>query len=195
MQSGAQVETKLKKAFKELVMTEPVEKITIAQITDRAGVIRTTFYHHFQDKYQLMERIVREDIIMPIGPLLENDMIDEAARLVFSNLCREKDLYLRLAKTSGQNSFEQITQKCIRDIFYQIIGGKLKAGIEAKSLKREWLSPEMVSEYYARTISYAVMYWIDMGMPYTPKELSEIYEYIISHSLQDVVDELRAGSL
>ena len=40
-----------------------------------------------------------------------------------------------------------------------------------------------------------MMYWIDMGMPYTPKELFEIYEYIISQSLQDVVDELRAGSL
>ena len=49
MQSGAQIESKLKNAFKELVMTEPVEKITIAQITGKAGVIRTTFYHHFQD--------------------------------------------------------------------------------------------------------------------------------------------------
>ena len=45
--------------------------------------------------------------------------------------------------------------------------------------------------YYSKTMSFIVMYWIEIGMPYSPRELGVIYEYIISHSLQDVVDELR----
>ncbi len=191
MQSKTQIESRLKDAFKSLALEEPVEKITIQQITERAGVIRTTFYNHFQDKYDLMEYIIREDIVEPIGSLIDNDMIDEAMVLIFSNLMREKELYQRLAKTSGQNSFEEIVQKCVNDLLYQVIAKKIQARIDTKSLQHIWLSPEMVSMYYSKTMSFIVMYWIELGMPYSPRELGVIYEYIISHSLQDVVDELR----
>ena len=190
MNSKAEIEERLIRAFKELVIEEPVEKITVRQITDRAGVIRTTFYHHFQDKYELMERIVHKQIIQPIEPLVENDMIDEAVILIFSNFVREKELYRKMAKTSGQNSFEQIVQKCVKDIFFQVIGQKIQARIDAQTMKRPWLSPEMVAIYYAQTMTFIVMYWIERGMPYTPREIAEIYEYILTHSLQDVVDEL-----
>ncbi|MCR5282196.1 MAG: TetR/AcrR family transcriptional regulator C-terminal domain-containing protein [Lachnospiraceae bacterium] len=191
MQSKTQIESRLKDAFKALALEEPVEKITIQQIAERAGVIRTTFYNHFQDKYDLMEYIIREDIVEPIGSLIDNDMIDEAVVLIFSNLMREKELYQRLAKTSGQNSFEEIVQKCVNDLLYQVIAKKIQARIDTKSLKHIWLSPEMVSMYYSKTMSFIVMYWIELGMPYSPRELGVIYEYIISHSLQDVVDELQ----
>ena len=40
----------LAESFKELVLEKLVEKITIKEITDRAGVTRVTFYNHFQDK-------------------------------------------------------------------------------------------------------------------------------------------------
>ena len=47
----------LAESFKELVLEKLVEKITIKEITDRAGVTRVTFYNHFQDKYELLEWI------------------------------------------------------------------------------------------------------------------------------------------
>ena len=52
-------------SFKELAQIKPVEKITIKEITDKAGVIRPTFYNHFQDKYELLEWIIREEILAP----------------------------------------------------------------------------------------------------------------------------------
>ena len=195
MQSRENIEGRLIRAFKELVLSEPVEKITIKEITDKAGLIRTTFYHHYQDKYDLMEQIVRMEIVDPIGSLLENDMIDEAIVLIFSNLLREKEFYMKLAKTSGQNSFEQISEKCVADILLKIVGGKLQAGLSVNEFKHKWVSPEMVAGYYSKTIVFAVMFWIDKGMPYSPKEMAEIYDYIFSHSLQDVVDELMANTL
>ena len=46
------VEQALADSLKELVQKMPFEKITIKKITDGAGVIRVTFYNHFQDKYR-----------------------------------------------------------------------------------------------------------------------------------------------
>ena len=67
--SRDEVEKQLIKSFKELVMTTPVDKITIKEITDGAGVIRTTFYNHFQDKYEVIERILWKEIIDPARPM------------------------------------------------------------------------------------------------------------------------------
>ena len=36
---------------------KPFEKITIKQICDRTGVIRATFYNHFEDKYAALDYV------------------------------------------------------------------------------------------------------------------------------------------
>ena len=55
------IDTLLAESLKELTIKQPIEKITIKEITDKAGVIRLTFYNHFQDKYELLEWIIRTE--------------------------------------------------------------------------------------------------------------------------------------
>ena len=62
MHNKPDVEQEMMLAFKELVKTTPITKITIKEITDMAHVIRPTFYNHFQDKYELIEIIVKRDL-------------------------------------------------------------------------------------------------------------------------------------
>ena len=59
----------------ETTVKTPFEKITIKQITDGAGVIRVTFYNHFQDKYDLLEWIVATEILDPVRRILRLDRI------------------------------------------------------------------------------------------------------------------------
>ena len=68
------VEQALAESLKELVQRMPFDKITIKKITDGAGVIRVTFYNHFQDKYDLLGYIVQSEILEPVGILLKNNM-------------------------------------------------------------------------------------------------------------------------
>lgn len=70
----------LAESFKELALRHPIEKITVKEITDKAGVIRPTFYNHFQDKYELLEWIIRTELLEPVRPLIENRMMNEALR-------------------------------------------------------------------------------------------------------------------
>ena len=63
MQAETEVEEKLIESFKTLVMEKPFEKITVSDITDGAGVIRTTFYNHFHDKYEVIERIINKELL------------------------------------------------------------------------------------------------------------------------------------
>ena len=72
----------LAESFKEIAAVKPIEKITIKEITDRAGVIRPTFYNHFQDKYELLEWITINELFAPIEPLLSNGMLREGVTLL-----------------------------------------------------------------------------------------------------------------
>ena len=60
-QAKTDINQLLADSLKEIAGSHPVEKITIKEITDKAGVIRPTFYNHFQDKFELIEWIMRTE--------------------------------------------------------------------------------------------------------------------------------------
>ena len=116
MNTKTDIDRLLMDSFKKLVLKVPVEKITIKEITDEAGVIRPTFYNHFQDKYEVLERIVKEEILMPVKPLLDNGMVREAIFLIFTNVLKEKDFYCHLSGMEGQNSFASIVKNSVQQL-------------------------------------------------------------------------------
>ena len=74
--------------FSTLVLTMPFQKISIKMITDGAHVIRPTFYNYFQDKYEVIEFLFDQDIGSKVEVMIENDMEQEAIKLMF--ICFEK---------------------------------------------------------------------------------------------------------
>ena len=178
------VDELLAESFKELVCTQPIEKITIKEITDKAGVIRPTFYNHFQDKYQLLEQIIVHDVLKPTGPLIQAGMVDEAMLLMLAAVERDREFYIRASRLEGQNSFEEIVRGCIRDTLLEIMQGH----DVFRTPKNRWMTPEHVAEYYAQSMCYIFMIWIKTGMSVPPKEVVEIYNYIITHSMKDVLE-------
>ncbi len=180
------VDTLLAESFKELALKHPIEKITIKEITDKAGVIRPTFYNHFQDKYELLEWIVMTQIIGPIGPLLQNGMVQEALVLMFSSVEKEKEFYIRACRLEGQNSFESIVRNCIE----QIILGVFRERVTGKKPPHAWLTPEHVAEYYSQSLCFVVISWIKGGMTIPAREVAEIYQYMMKRSLEDILSEM-----
>lgn len=186
MNTKTDIDRLLMDSFKKLVLKVPVEKITIKEITDGAGVIRPTFYNHFQDKYEIIERIVREEILMPVKLLLDNSMFQEAIFLIFTNILKEKEFYCRLSGMEGQNSFATIVKNSIRQMILEFITEK----IGKKRFKNAWLTPQRLADYYSQSMSFVVLEWIASGMPIPPAEVSEIYHYIMTRSMEDILQEL-----
>ena len=172
-------------SFKELLCKAPMEKITIKDITDKAGVIRPTFYNHFADKYALLEYIVRHDLLEPIKPLLLNDMIQEGLTLLFSSMQNERAFYER-AVCIEQNSFESIARSEVSKLLLEIIDQKK----QGKSHKYAWLDRQIIAEYYANSMCYVAIAWIKRDYMISPKDLSEVYKYLTKSSMMDVLNEL-----
>ena len=183
MQGKNDVDILLAKSFKELAVHCPIEKITIKEITDGAGVIRPTFYNHFQDKYELLEKIILTELLEPIGILIENRMVTEAFVLLFSSIEKDRDFYMQAVKLEGQNSFESIAKSCVKEILLEIIEKSAKNKIP----KFHWLTPERIADYYAQSMCSIVISWIKSGMTVSPTELAEIYKYVMKTSIDDVL--------
>jgi probable dihydroxyacetone kinase regulator len=182
LQQKREVKVLLADSFKELVQEKPVEKITIKEITDRAGVIRVTFYNHFQDKYELLEWICREEIVSPIKILLQNNMRREAVMFMFTALLKNKEFYSHVAHTQGQNSFPSTVQQLISETIEE----HFLANEYGKQGKYSWLTAKWISDYYAMSLTYILMSWIDKDMSVPPEDMVNIYEYVAQHSLIDL---------
>ena len=180
------VDLLLAEGFKELACQQPIEKITIKAITDKAGVIRPTFYNHFQDKYELLEWIIRVQVLEPAKPLIAAGMVDEAFILIFTPVQKEKAFYEKAVRLEGQNSFEAIIQKCIADTLLEVICSNSRN----RKKVHPWLTPEHVAQYYAQSMCFVVVNWIKGGMAVEPKEITDIYNYMITRSMSQVIEEL-----
>ena len=93
-------------SFQSLLEKHPFDKITIRMITDQAGLIRPTFYNHFQDKYDLVEWIFSEDIVSEVDRLLQHGMQQEAIKFLFTGIHKNRKFYAKMLQVSGQNSLE-----------------------------------------------------------------------------------------
>ena len=64
MKKQPEITAKTKKAFMDafcdLYCQKPIEKITIQEITNKAGYNRSSFYQHFRDVYDLLDCLEKE---------------------------------------------------------------------------------------------------------------------------------------
>lgn len=185
-QGKREIDQLLADSFKELACQNPIEKITIKEITDRAGVIRTTFYNHFQDKYELLEWIIREEILMPSLPLIRNGLTNQAVLLIFTSLLREKEFYSRLSRMDGPITFENLVVKCIKEMLIDVLTERPRR----KNGRFPWMTNDALAEYYAQSMCFEVKVWIRQGMTVPAQEMADVYEYLMSHSMEQAIREI-----
>lgn len=174
----------LTSAFKELMQQMPFEKITIKMITDKAGVIRPTFYKHFQDKYEVLEWILQKDITDKIQVLIDNDMEDGLFLLLCHCLDKDRKFYKRAYEITGQNSFESMMQ----DFLYRLLLQLLDKYPLKHPEKLGRLSKESIARIYMYGLADSIKYWILENTYPSAEELNEAYQYLMKHSILDIVD-------
>ncbi|MFD0897426.1 TetR/AcrR family transcriptional regulator [Loigolactobacillus binensis] len=63
----------IRKAFADLLVTKPIDEITITDIANGANINRKTFYNHYSGVYQLLDEIEQEIVTAFAADLAEFD--------------------------------------------------------------------------------------------------------------------------
>lgn len=170
--------------FHDLMLASSFDKITIKMITDRAGLIRPTFYKHFQDKYEVLEWIFRTDVEENVNLLIDNRM--EADAVVMFCRCLEKDRkFYRKAylMEPGPNSFENILSRYIYSCFVR--AAKNRGAAVSKQFP--FISEELIASHYTYGLVYGIRDWIVSESPISAEELAAGFRYLMTHSLKDLI--------
>ena len=182
---GEMTKALLGQKFKELVVKKSFDKITIKMITDEAGVIRPTFYNYFQDKYEVMEWLLWEDVFSSATELVKMNMARSALEMIFKKIAADKEYYARVFEVKGQNSFE--------DMLYQSICQLVRVVVEHNPIdikEGEIISKDTFLQYEAMTLVNGLKYWIlKHRNEISAEEAVKFYEFLVSHSLIDIIGQ------
>ena len=93
-------------AFCEYYREKPIEKVTVKEISEKAGYSRVTFYNYFKDPYDLLNQIEEEFILnftKAIHDNIEQDRLMDNFLYTFDKLINENEMYSQILLTNSHN--------------------------------------------------------------------------------------------
>lgn len=172
-------------SFRELMLNRDFEKITIKHITDGAGVIRPTFYYHYQDKYDVLEYILCRDVIRPVEEKLKARKEKEAISSCFKAIEKDKEFYRRAFRVTGQNAFDEMMVNHLRELWIR----EMENISTVFKTRNRLLTRYLVAQYYAVGLTNIIKYWLEEHkIEATAEELTDAYIYLVSHSAFDKME-------
>ena len=102
----ADTKEKLRKALTELLLTEPMDSISIRMIAEKAGVNRSTFYAHYTCQRDLIDEM--EEELLSHLPVFSSSSPDDIAKTftAFMSYVKENKDIVKVLMTDGvDNSF------------------------------------------------------------------------------------------
>lgn len=163
----------LESTLKELMKTHSFDKITIKMITEKADIVRPVFYNYFHDKYDLLESVFQSDILDKMEGLVEDDMVEEAVKVLFVRMEKDKEFYSKAFEITGQNSFTEIMETRLAHMFKDYLDKNEL--IEQPGM--DFWTEDFVSKYYAVYVTSSIRNWIMYDND------SSAYDMIRAHNL------------
>lgn len=168
----------IRNAFVCLIEEKGFENITVSDITARAAIHRGTFYLHYRDKYDLLERTIEdvvhdiETIVIGAKPVNPADYIDTDQPLptilkLFHYIKAHDQIFRALLGLSGStNLMTKIRKVMERNLILVLSGGQAE---------ENFLAPK---EYLVAYIMHAhlgiIQSWIETGCKESPQEMAAI---------------------
>lgn len=164
----AQTRQNLIDAFWSLYANKRIEKITVKEITQKAGYNRSTFYEYFIDVYDMLEQI--EQSLIPtleeMPPLhLEDRRIGMPMAAFLELYERNRKYYVVLLGENGDPAFVGKLKASVKPILRQTFGDAAKA---------EGETFEYLLEYVLSAMIGMMSFWLNREQPMDAEDLMDL---------------------
>lgn len=170
--------------FEELMKNNSFEEIKVSDICNKAMINRSTFYAHYEDKYELLADYISTLKDMLSSELKKNTNIKntkeyylEMIRLLLSHVEDKKETYASIM-INNKNSITM-------DILYDVIERDIVNQIKEMSVKKEPKIPEaIISKFYLGAVISVCTDWIS-GSKYSKEEIIDFFSMLIPDNLYE----------
>ena len=123
-------------SFSDLLAERSFDAISVQDVTEKAQINRATFYKHFVDKYDLLDRWVEEQFRREIQTRVLDacHYTPENLRILIMTVC-EFLSRVRSDCVQSQRQFEPLIEKQVKNQIYELLNvwlGKMKAPISTE---------------------------------------------------------------
>lgn len=171
----------LVKALFELLAEKSIDKISVLDICDRAAVHRTTFYKHYEDKYDLLTYSLNkwQEEILPESIL---SMDFESAKLfslhimtnIIENFDSKKDLFLRILTNNQYTVMPRL--------IINALGDRLRFLADNTNLIQNEVPVEITAMFFSGGFSSLIIWWLSNKETATKDQLIAYIRKIIMKS-------------
>ena len=152
----------------EMMSEKPFDKITVSELTKRAGVNRQTFYYHFETIIDLFQWVMSEEAGPLLAQISDNPLEWNKAILQILYFIKENDKAVLCALRSIEN---QQIRTFFFEYFRQAYSGLFDTLAQDLDVDPEFKEFMMMLHITAAT-SLCIQ-WLESGMKQTPEQITE----------------------
>lgn len=167
----------IKNAIIELMSKKNFDKITIQEIADKANVGRRTFYDHYMDKYDLLDKITEEHIneLKRLCESASNLTFKDANITVFEYLQGNYSFFSTMLASSGASSFHSR--------FLEFVIEGLKEEVDITQGKNKGLSKDVILKFFGTAIVGMMETFFTNEIPEPPQVIAEQVGILLDRNL------------
>ena len=174
----------LEESLKRLLLTKPLNKITIADITSDCGISRMTFYYHFQDIYDLVEWACEEDAARAIAGNKTADTWQTGLLDTF--------LALRKNKPFIASIYHDMSREQVERFLVPVVSDLVKSVVDEHAARRHVREQDrdFIARFFAHALIGTVLDWIARDMRDDPQQLVQRVATIADGAIETALDRL-----
>lgn len=171
----------IKKAVVELMTVKTFDQITIQDISDKADVSRRTFYLHYMDKFDLLDKLIEEQIdeMRQLCDSSEKDADYRDMGLLWFQYFESHSLFFSAILTNKGSSF---FRSRLLDFFLQELKTTEADGLDT-SHQKVANHDEVDIQFLGAAIVGIVEWWFEHGMPLTPSFMAQRIGSLLERNL------------
>lgn len=164
--------------FSDLLETKSFENITIQDVCEKANVRRSTFYRHFNDKYDLLNHIVGT-LIEYFRTLHLPEIDPKDPRQFFNKFMKDILFFISDNKTMVKSVISINIYSEVYQILYNQIYAVVKRQIEFdKQIGQFYIDEFIYGEFLTGGILSVILNWIQYGQQSIDEVSSDIVTMI-----------------
>lgn len=185
MKNSDETKRLLATSLKALMKIKSLEKISIRELTENAGVNRQTFYYHFEDIYDLLKWLFQQETVQLLAVHEKAQIWQEGLLQLFYYLDENRDICLCAIRSVGRDHVKRFFFSEVHSIFGRVV----KDFGEQLNAPEDYMS--FLTHFYTLSFAGLVESWLLGEMDQTPEEIIQMIDFYIQDQLRGAQQRIK----
>ncbi len=164
-------------ALMTLMTEQEFETISVKEICDRAMVHRTTFYKHYEDKYDLLTRGMQQTHEMLLAELELVGKDASSYTQFFAHVAAHERFYRVILCGNGAGSFQARLQNHFAESITTEMQQLEKGG------QRFSVPLSLLAQFYAGALLSSLTWWFSQGLSSSPEQMGTYVKNLLGETI------------